>query len=86
MFGLYLEILVPLVVVAAIAVPPLLARGKRLKCPNCGTVFSVPIMDEKRHGFGLNFAYTGKITCPNCGQRRSRRDYQKESVASQTLT
>jgi RNase P subunit RPR2 len=73
-------------VVVAIAVPPLLARGKRLKCPNCGTVFAVPIMDEKRHGFGLNFAYTSKITCPNCGQRRSRGHYQKEPKAPQNLT
>jgi predicted RNA-binding Zn-ribbon protein involved in translation (DUF1610 family) len=60
-------------------------RGKKLKCPNCGTVFPAPLMDNKFSGLGWTFPYMGRIKCPKCGESRSRRDYQKVP-ASQPLT
>jgi uncharacterized C2H2 Zn-finger protein len=55
----------------------LLTRGKELKCPDCGTVFKAPAMDEKRSGLGWTIPYLGYVKCPKCGERRSRSDYQK---------
>jgi uncharacterized C2H2 Zn-finger protein len=53
------------------------ARGKKLKCPDCGTVFSAPAVDMKRSGLGWTPAYMGVVKCPKCGQTRPRRDYSK---------
>jgi uncharacterized C2H2 Zn-finger protein len=65
------------IVVVVWGVLALSARGKKLKCPDCGTVFSAPMMDQKISGVGWTFPYTGRIKCPKCGALRSRRDYQK---------
>jgi predicted RNA-binding Zn-ribbon protein involved in translation (DUF1610 family) len=55
----------------------LAGRTKKLKCPDCGTVFNAPAMDNKRSGLGWTLPYLGVVKCPNCGEKRSRRDYQK---------
>jgi predicted RNA-binding Zn-ribbon protein involved in translation (DUF1610 family) len=54
----------------------LLARGKWLKCPDCGNIFRAPMVDQRRTGIGVNPPYLGRVKCPKCGQMRSRRDYQ----------
>jgi len=53
------------------------ARGKKLKCPNCGSVFVSPAFDEKVLGVGFTFPYGGKVTCPVCKTSRSRRGYAR---------
>ncbi|MCL2643064.1 MAG: hypothetical protein FWD52_06105 [Candidatus Bathyarchaeota archaeon] len=60
-----------------VVVGVLLSRSKQLKCPDCEQVFNAPIMEEKLLGFGWTFPYTGTIRCPKCGNKRSRRDYNK---------
>jgi predicted RNA-binding Zn-ribbon protein involved in translation (DUF1610 family) len=68
----------PLVLIVFSAVVILLAgRTRKLKCPACGTVFNAPAMDNKRSGLGWTLPYLGVVKCPQCGQKRSRRDYQK---------
>jgi uncharacterized C2H2 Zn-finger protein len=68
----------PLALIAISAVVILLAgRTKKLKCPDCGTVFNAPSFDNKRFGLGWTLPYLGVVKCPRCGQKRSRRDYQK---------
>jgi uncharacterized C2H2 Zn-finger protein len=74
-----------IVIVALLAVA-LAGRGRRLKCPDCGTVFAAPAMDTKRTGMGWTFPYMGRVKCPKCGESRSRRDYQKTPPDSQTAT
>ncbi len=75
------------VIVAILAVALALAgRGKRLKCPDCGTVFAAPAMDNKRSGLGWTLPYTGTVKCPKCGESRSRRDYQKAPPPTQAPT
>lgn len=74
------------IVVVAIVLVVLAGRGKRLKCPDCGTVFSPPAMDNKRSGLGWTIPYAGTVKCPKCGQSRSRRDYQKAPGASGAAT
>jgi len=85
--GLALEILLPIgIVVAVVAVSFLVGRGRRLKCPDCGTVFSPPPMDTKRSGMGRTLPYMGSVKCPKCGESRSRRDYQKAPPPTQAPT
>ena len=68
----------PLALIAFSAVVILLAgRTKKLKCPDCGTVFNAPTFDNKRSGLGWTLPYLGSVKCPKCGQKRSRMDYQK---------
>lgn len=55
----------------------LASRGKKLVCPECGTVFAAPAMDQKYSGLGWTLPYTGRVKCPKCGELRSRRDYQR---------
>jgi len=64
------------ILVVLYLVLPLLARGKWLKCPQCGEVFKAPMVDQRRTGIGVNPPYLGRVKCPKCGQMRSRRDYQ----------
>ena len=47
-----LAMLATLVVV--FLVPVLYARGKWLKCPDCGEVFKAPAMDQRASGLGLS--------------------------------
>lgn len=76
--GLGITTLVPLlIVVVAVVAVALAGRGRRLKCPDCGTVFAAPAMDTKRSGTGWTLPYMGNVRCPKCGQSRGRRDYQK---------
>jgi uncharacterized C2H2 Zn-finger protein len=65
------------IVVIAFVLMGLSTRGKKLKCPDCDTVFPAPAMDLKRSGLGWTFPFTGVVKCPKCGQMRGRRDYQK---------
>jgi predicted RNA-binding Zn-ribbon protein involved in translation (DUF1610 family) len=72
----YLVIAVPIaIVVVILLVPVLIARGKRLKCPDCGEEFSAPVMDQRYGGVGWSPPYMGRVKCPKCGQVRARRDY-----------
>jgi len=64
-------------IVAIICVAALLSRGKQLNVQRCNHVFNAPVMDEKLIGYGWNFPYTGKVKCPKCGNKRSRRSYNK---------
>jgi uncharacterized C2H2 Zn-finger protein len=76
-----LELLIPIaIIVVVFGVLALMTRGKMLKCPDCGTVFASPAVDQKRSGLGWTFPYAGVVKCPKCGQTRSRRDYQKAPV------
>ncbi len=85
--GPLLTAVVPIViVVVAVVFVALAGRGKSLKCPDCGTVFSAPAMDTKRSGTGWTLPYMGNVKCPKCGEARSRRDYQKAPPASPTST
>ena len=73
----FVLILVPVAIVAIVfAVSMLAVRGRQLRCPDCGTVFKAPMMDDKRSGLGWTFPYTGLIKCPKCGETRGRRDYR----------
>jgi len=74
------------VVVVAIAAVALAGRGKKLKCPDCGTVFAAPAMDTKRSGMGWTIPFMGYVKCPECGESRSRRDYQKAPPQTQSPT
>jgi len=77
--------LVPLAILAvAVVLVALAGRGKRLKCPNCGTVFKAPAMDDKISGLGWTLPYTGRLKCPKCGEIRGRRDYQKAPPGAPT--
>ena len=69
--------LVPVAIILVLFFLVLVGKGKRLKCPSCGTVFTAPAMDLKRTGLGWTFPYLGRVKCPECGKSRSRRDYQK---------
>jgi len=73
------EIAAPIlaVVVLVFLVPALYARGKWLKCPDCGEVFKAPAFDQRSLGVGVSPPYLGTLSCPKCRQTRSRRDYQK---------
>jgi predicted RNA-binding Zn-ribbon protein involved in translation (DUF1610 family) len=76
--AVFIFVLVPIAIVAIVGVVFTLAvRGKQLKCPNCGTVFNAPTVDNKISGLGWTFPYTGRVKCPKCGESRSRRDYLK---------
>jgi len=74
------------IVLIAIVVVALAGRGRKLKCPDCGTVFAAPAMDNKRSGMGWTLPYTGTVKCPECGQSRGRRDYQKPSAGTSAVT
>ena len=76
--------LVPIAIIAIVGVGFTLAvRGRRLKCPECGTVFKAPTVDNKVSGLGWTFPYTGRVKCPKCGQSRSRRDYLKPTAPTE---
>jgi uncharacterized C2H2 Zn-finger protein len=68
-------VLVVLVIISIVGV--LLSRGKKLKCPDCENTFTAPILDEKLMGLGYTIPYLGLVRCPKCGNKRSRRDYNK---------
>ncbi len=51
------------------------ARGKWLRCPDCGEVFKAPASDMKTVGFGPVPAGVGVVACPKCGQTRRRGNY-----------
>ena len=87
LFDTVLAVLVAVViiVVAVVVGVAFVGRGKKLKCPDCGTVFSAPLMDNKFTGLGWTLPYLGRVKCHKCGESRSRRDYQKVSVPSQPL-
>lgn len=77
-------VIVPIAIVAIVGLVFTLAvRGKQLKCPDCGTVFSAPAVDNKISGLGWTFPYTGRVKYPKCGQSRSRRDYSKPTVPTE---
>jgi len=84
--GLTIVAATVIIVVAVVGIVALVGRGTKLKCPDCGTVFSAPLMDNKFSGLGWTLPYTGRVKCPNCGESRSRRDYQKVRASSQPLT
>ena len=68
----------PLVLIFFSAAVVFLAnRTKKLKCPDCGTIFNAPAFDVKRSGLGWTLPYLGSVKCPKCGRARGRRDYQK---------
>ncbi len=79
MFPVYLygPIALLAVVVLVFAVPILYARGRWLKCRNCGEVFRAPAMDVRTHGVGLSPPYLGRVACPKCGQAERRGRYTK---------
>jgi len=70
--------------VVIIVVGVLLSRGKQLRCPDCDHVFNAPAMEEKLSGLGWALPYTGLVKCPKCGNRRSRRDYNKLDLKPKT--
>jgi ribosomal protein S27AE len=72
---LVIIVTIPIVAVVALMGSALLSRGKRLKCPECGTVFSAPALDEKLSGLGWTFPYMGNVKCPKCAEKRRRKDY-----------
>ena len=74
------------IIVVALVLVSLAGRGRQLKCPDCGTVFAAPAVDNKRSGLGWTFPYTGFVKCPKCGESRSRRDYQKAPPAPKAPT
>ncbi|MDR0797615.1 MAG: hypothetical protein LBE70_02695 [Nitrososphaerota archaeon] len=55
----------------------LMNRGKQLKCPDCNHVCPPPALDQKYIGLGWSFPYMGAVICPNCGNKRLRRNYNK---------
>jgi predicted RNA-binding Zn-ribbon protein involved in translation (DUF1610 family) len=73
----FIGIVTIVIIFAAIVLMALAGRGRKLKCPDCGTVFSAPGMDNKRSGMGWTLPYMGGVKCPKCGESRSRRDYQR---------
>ncbi|MDR0461040.1 MAG: hypothetical protein LBH62_06385 [Nitrososphaerota archaeon] len=75
--GILVSLIVIFAIVVAFAVSALLGRGKQLRCPDCEHVFKAPAMEEKWSGLGLTLPYMGVIKCPKCGNKRSRRDYNK---------
>jgi predicted Zn finger-like uncharacterized protein len=79
--ALFIFLLIPIAIIVIVGVGFTLAvRGKQLKCPECGTIFKAPIVDNKVSGLGWTFPYTGRVKCPKCGQSRSRRDYLKPTA------
>lgn len=83
--GPFLEVFlggIAVIVVVAVLLS-LSVRGKKLKCPECGTVFSAPLVDQKISGLGWTFPYTGRVKCPKCGESRSRRDYLKPTAPTE---
>jgi len=72
-----LSVLPLVILVVVVVVVALLSRSKQLKCPECEHVFNAPIMEEKISGLGWTFPYMGRVKCPKCGNKRSRRDYNK---------
>jgi predicted RNA-binding Zn-ribbon protein involved in translation (DUF1610 family) len=74
------------IILVAIGAVTLAGRGRRLKCPDCGTVFAAPSVDLKRSGLGWTPPYMGVVKCPKCGESRSRRDYQKAPSQPQPAT
>ncbi len=82
-----IAVVVPtLVIVVAVVLVGLAGRNKKLKCPECGTVFSAPAMDNKRSGLGWTLPYMGSVKCPKCGEGRPRRDYRKAEASPPTVT
>jgi predicted RNA-binding Zn-ribbon protein involved in translation (DUF1610 family) len=83
--GTLLTALLPLAIIIVALVAVLVAgKGKQLKCPDCGTVFSPPAMDQKRSGLGWTLPFMGNVKCPTCGESRGRRDYQKVPSPNKT--
>lgn len=66
-----------LIIVIVFSIGALLSRGKQLKCPDCEYIFNAPNLEEKWTGLGWTLPYMGVIRCPECGKKRSRRDYNK---------
>jgi len=62
----------------------LLSRGKRLKCPSCDYAFIAPVADEKMFWYGVSPPYMGAVRCPNCGNKRWRRNYSKVECQAKT--
>jgi ssDNA-binding Zn-finger/Zn-ribbon topoisomerase 1 len=75
--GTVIAIITFVVIGVIIVVGALLSRGKQLRCPDCEHVFNAPIMEEKWSGLGWTLPYMGIIRCTKCGNKRSRRDYNK---------
>ncbi len=75
----FLSVFIPIVaiIIVIFLALGLVSRGKKLKCPECGTVFPAPMVDEKRTVGGFTFPYTGQLTCPKCGAKHSRSDFRK---------
>lgn len=82
--GLTIAVVSVAVVLVIVVMVALAGRGKRLKCPDCGTVFNPPAMDNKRSGLGWTPPYMGIVKCPQCGESRPRRDYQKAPSSAAT--
>jgi uncharacterized C2H2 Zn-finger protein len=82
---LAISLLAPVVIVL-VAVVLVFAGRRKLRCPNCGNVFSAPSMDNKNSGLGLTLPFMGKVKCPKCGESRPRRDYQKPDAPSPAAT
>jgi len=72
-----LAIVIPTLIIVVVLGSFAVSRGKKLRCPECGTVFSAPAFDEKLSGLGWTFPYMGNVRCPKCGEKRARRDYLK---------
>ncbi|MDG7007141.1 MAG: hypothetical protein JRN06_02720 [Nitrososphaerota archaeon] len=81
---LYVGVIAPIAVILAFLIPILAARGKWLKCPDCGEAFKAPAVDQRRTGIGVSPPGLGSVKCPKCGQLRSRRDYLKVPAPAQS--
>ena len=55
----------------------LFGKGKTLRCPDCDEAFKAPRMDEKLLGAGWAMPGTGRVTCPKCGAKHPRKDYEE---------
>jgi uncharacterized C2H2 Zn-finger protein len=85
--GVYVgPLVIGVVLIVAIVAVALAGRGRKLKCPDCGTVFEAPSMDLKRSGVGWTIPHMGVVKCPKCGESRSRRDYQKPPAEAKAPT
>jgi predicted RNA-binding Zn-ribbon protein involved in translation (DUF1610 family) len=76
-FTILVSVLLLVVICVPFVVGGLLNRGKRLKCPDCDFAFIAPVADEKMLGYGVSPPYMGAVRCPNCGNKRWRRNYSR---------
>lgn len=61
-------------------------RNRKLKCPECGTVFDAPVTDSNRSGTGWTIPNRGTVRCPKCGKSRPRREYPRVKVKEPQYT